>query len=299
MTPDLLIIGGGPAGCAAAITAAGVGMRSVLIERKAVLCRKLYSIPALNNVLGGFQTGPDLAAAITADLAVNALCQIRTGLDVTAIAPGDEEVTVTLNDGTRLTAPYAVLATGVAPLQPADADWIEAPAGLRLPPLWEADPAEVKGRTWLIVGADRPLGTFLRAHPDLDVTLLVPHPATDAYKAEEVAADPRVTLLPTPRLTLTSALTAEPGGLRGDAAFTNIGSAPAPPPGVVRDVDGYCPPDLQHPGLIVAGDLRFAQYQRIMTASGSGAEAALRAYYTTRGVSGANSRPSSPARRPT
>jgi thioredoxin reductase (NADPH)/alkyl hydroperoxide reductase subunit F len=299
MTADLLIIGGGPAGCAAALTAAGVGMRSVLIERDVVLCRKLYSIPALNNVLGGFRTGPDLATTIAADLAANPLCQIRTGHDVAAITPGDDEVTVTLNDGTLHTAPYAVLATGVGPRQPADADWIEAPAGLRLPPLWEADPAKAEGRTWLVVGVDRPLGTFLRAHPGLDVTLLVPHPAADAYKAEEVAADPRVTLLPTSRLTLTTALTAEPGGLRGDAAFANIGSAPTAPAGAVHGTDGYCPPDLQHPRLFVAGDLRAAQYQRIMTASGSGAEAALRAYYTARDVSGPGVRPNGLTRRPT
>src|SRR6478736_3792185 len=47
---DLIIIGGGPAGCAAARMAASVGMRSVLIEPD-TLCRNLYRIPALNNVL--------------------------------------------------------------------------------------------------------------------------------------------------------------------------------------------------------------------------------------------------------
>lgn len=298
MTPDLLIIGGGPAGCAAALTAAGVGLRSLLIERAGMLCRKLHSIPALNNVLGGFRTGPDLAAAVSADLTANPLCRVRTGHRVAALATSDDEVTVTLDDGTRHTAPYAVLATGVGSRQPAEADWVKAPAGLRLPPLWEADPAEAVGRTWLVIGADRPLGTFLRAHPDLDVTLLVPYPAADAYKTEEVANDPRVTLLPTPRLTLTGALTAEPGGLRGDAAFANLGSAPTAPAGAVRDTDGYCPPGLQHPRLIVAGDLRSARYQRIMTAIGSGTEAALRVYYTARSVSGAGAGPNSPPRRP-
>jgi hypothetical protein len=66
---------------------------------------------------------------------------------------------------------------------------------------------------------------------------------------------------------------------------TIIGSAPVAPTGAVRDNAGYCPPELQHPRLITAGDLRSASYQRIMTATGSGAEAALRAYYATRDAS--------------
>lgn len=59
---DLIIIGGGPAGCAAARMAAGVGMRSILVEPDR-LCRNLYRIPALNNLLGGYTTAPpgDLA----------------------------------------------------------------------------------------------------------------------------------------------------------------------------------------------------------------------------------------------
>lgn len=51
---------------------------------------------------------------------------------------------------------------------------------------------------------------------------------------------------------------------------------------LVRDTDGYCPPAGQHPRITVAGDLRSARFQRIMTAMGSGSEAALRAYYAAR-----------------
>lgn len=291
MTPpphsaDLLIVGGGPAGCAAALTAASVGMRSLLIEQDTQLCGKLRHIPALNNVLGGFRAGPDLAAAITGDLATNPKCKILTNTRVTAVTVHDIHVTVTLGIGTDHTAPYAVLATGVGPVQPADASWISASRHLRLQPLWEADPAQATGRTWLIVGADRPLGTFLRAHPDLDIKLLVPHPLSDAYKAEEVAGDPRVTLIPTHHLTLHTDGTAVIDGRahQADAAYTNIGSTAIAPDGPARDASGYCPPALQHPWLITAGDLRSPRNQRIMAAAGSGTEAALRAYYATRRI---------------
>lgn len=63
---DLIIIGGGPAGCAAARMAASVGMRSVLVEPDR-LCRNLYRISALNNVLSGYTSGPELAEAIIAE----------------------------------------------------------------------------------------------------------------------------------------------------------------------------------------------------------------------------------------
>lgn len=54
---DLIIIGGGPAGCAAARMAASVGMPSILVEPDR-LCRNLCRIPALNNVPGRCTSGP-------------------------------------------------------------------------------------------------------------------------------------------------------------------------------------------------------------------------------------------------
>ncbi|MFH9727501.1 FAD-dependent oxidoreductase [Streptomyces sp. NPDC017254] len=290
---DLIVIGGGPAGCAAVRTAAGVGMRTILIEPDA-LCRNLYRIPALNNVLGGWTNGPELADAVTAELRSTELCRLELGSRVAVLHADDERVTVTLDTGTRRTAPYAVVATGVGPLQPHDAGWITAPGTRPLPPLWQATAQDAETRTLLVLGGDRPIGTFLRAHPGTDTRLLVAYPEADAYKIEEIRDDPRVTLLPTERLTLSDALSGRPtadilgrdGGRRtvtADAAYLSIGNAPTAPPGdLVRGADGYCPPGGQHPRVIVAGDLRAARFQRIMTALGSGSEAALQAYYAAR-----------------
>ncbi|MFE5550185.1 hypothetical protein ACFQ71_41530 [Streptomyces sp. NPDC056534] len=47
------------------------------------------------------------------------------------------------------------------------------------------------------------------------------------------------------------------------------------------DENGYCPPEMQHPRIFIAGDLRSGRFQRITTAQGSGAEAALAYYYST------------------
>ncbi|MEU2132380.1 FAD-dependent oxidoreductase [Streptomyces sp. NPDC018352] len=290
---DLIIIGGGPAGCAAARMAASVGMRSVLIEPD-TLCRNLYRIPALNNVLGGCTSGPEFADSITTELKSTQLCRLELGRRAVELRAADDHVTVTLDTGTRLTAPYAVVATGVGPLQPRDVAWITAPSGLTLPPLWQADADDAEGRTLLVLGGDRPIGTFLRAHPTTGTRLLVAHPATDAYKTEEIRDDPRVTLLPVEHLTLhpiegatatADALTRDGRqcAVTADAVHVSIGSAPTAPPGdLSRDGNGYCPPTGQHPRITVAGDLRSARFQRIMTALGSGSEAALHAYYATR-----------------
>ncbi|MET9660851.1 FAD-dependent oxidoreductase [Streptomyces sp. NPDC006510] len=290
---DLLVIGGGPAGCAAARTAASVGMRSILIEPDA-LCRNLYRIPALNNVLGGHTDGTALATAITTELHGTELCRIELGRYAAELRASDDRATVTLDNGRHLAAPYAVVATGLGPLQPRNTPWITSPSPLPLPPLWRAEAEETEGRTLLVLGGDRPIGTFLRAHPDTDTRLLVAYPASDDYKVEEIRDDPRVTLLPVDHLTLhppnTTSATAEVldrhgerRTVRADATFLSIGSAPTAPPGdLVRTPSGYCPPTSQHPRIIVAGDLRSPRFQRIMTALGSGSEAALRAYYATR-----------------
>ncbi|GAA2292958.1 FAD-dependent oxidoreductase [Streptomyces atrovirens] len=292
---DLIIIGGGPAGCAAARMAASVGMRSILIEPDA-LCRNLYRVPALNNVLGGYTSGPELADSITTELKSTELCRLELGRYVTELRADETQVTVTVDTGIRLTAPYAVVATGVGPLQPRDVAWITAPDGLTLPPLWQAEADDAEGRTLLVLGGDRPIGTFLRANPTTETRLMVVYPAADEYKIEEIREDPRVTLLPVGHLTLGSAegatVSAEAVGgdgerqtITADAAYLSIGNAPTAPSGdLTRGADGYCPPTDQHPRVIVAGDLRSARFQRIMTALGSGSEAALHAYYAVREV---------------
>ncbi|MEU5270882.1 FAD-dependent oxidoreductase [Streptomyces hygroscopicus] len=304
MDTDLLIIGGGPAGCAAAVMAASVGMRSVLIESDDALCGALRRIPVVSNVLGA-TSGPDLAATIEADLARCDLCRVELGRRATLVEGFDDRVEVTVEPvkpvgfawarGSRLTAPYVVVATGVGPLGPEEAGWLGGVAGRALPPLWAADPAAIDDRTVLVLGADRPLGTVARAHPELRTRFVVAYPPEDAYKTEEIRPDARVELVAVRRLEFGSGsapVTAEVRTVEGerrtltaDLAFLNLGSAPAPPAGaVVADRSGYCPPGRQHPRVFTAGDLRSARFQRIATAMGSGGEAALGAYYASRGL---------------
>ncbi|TQF01945.1 FAD-dependent oxidoreductase [Kitasatospora acidiphila] len=291
---DLIIIGGGPAGCAAAVMAASVGMRSVLVEPRS-LCHTLRRIPALGNVLG-FTAGPALADAITADVHRSGLCEVLLSEHAEYLDADENQATVGLASGRRLTAPFAIVATGVRPAHLSETPWIShhSSSHLTTPPLWEADPSALKNRTVLVLGADRPLGTLLRAHPDLPTRLLVLHPAADDYKAEEARHDSRVELIRINHIALeeqqdgTLAATGttndgRTGRWPADAAFLNVGSIPATLRGLLAtDASGYCPPDRQHPRVLTVGDLRSSRGQRIMIATGSGSEAALHAYYTTR-----------------
>lgn len=64
--------------------AASVGMRSVLIEPDA-LCAKLKHVAAVNNVVGGHASGPELAAAIAGDVERAELCEVELGARVTGL----------------------------------------------------------------------------------------------------------------------------------------------------------------------------------------------------------------------
>jgi thioredoxin reductase (NADPH)/alkyl hydroperoxide reductase subunit F len=292
---DLVIVGGGPAGCAAAVMGASVGVRSVLVEADAALCGKLLHIAAVDNVVGGHRSGPELAAAVAGDVARAGLCEVVLGVRVTGVRAYEDRVVATAGNGLTMQARYAVVATGVGPVPAGAAAWLTVAPGTELPTLWGAGAPGTAGDSLLVLGADRPLGTFLRAHPALRADVVVACPPEDDHKADEVRGDARVTLLPVAEMSVSAgggAFTAEwvdregrPGSRTAGAVYANLGSAPAAPPGdVVPDASGYCPPERQHPRVLTAGDLRSARFQRIMAATGSGGEAALRAYYALRGV---------------
>lgn len=289
---DLLVVGAGPAGVAATVMAISLGMRVRLIERDRV-GGKLHHIGALANVPGNWTTGPGLAAALTADLERITPTNLlhRTTGTARAVSADDTQAHIALADGSRYSAAAVIVATGVTTLSPADIPWISAPEGLQPAPLWRTGPTDMVAATW-ILGADRPLGTWLRAHPKVEHTLNVLCPPDDDYKAAEVADDPRVNLVRCASVTITPATTrgwtltvgARGGEMRQYIAGTllaNLGNQPAALDGLALGSDGYCPPDEQHPRVWTVGDLRSARFQRIVTAQGSGAEAVLARYYDT------------------
>ncbi|MFF4409855.1 FAD-dependent oxidoreductase [Streptomyces sp. NPDC001404] len=296
MTPswdaDLLVVGAGPAGVAAAVMASSLRMTTVVVEPEQVGA-KLRSIGAMENVPGGWSTGAALAEALASDLARHeelGRVKVLSGRAV-RVAGRDDRAEVVLEDGRVLTASAVVVATGVTALAPGDVPWIEAPEIEWLPPLWRATADDLEGRRVVVLGADRPLGTWLRAHSQAKVHFDVLFPEADRYKTDEVVDEQRIRLDLVERVSIAQVphgfrITAwhpdgGPHSFVVDAVLTNMGSRPAIVPGLVVGADGYCPPEEQHPRVLVAGDLKGARMQRIAVAMGDGSRAALTPYYET------------------
>ena len=288
---DLLVVGAGPAGVAAAVMAASLRLRTVVVEAGAV-GGKLLHIGALENVPGNWSSGPQLAQALDADLerlrSTGHCTLVRA--QASEVRGYDDRAEVVFQDGRTLSAPTVVVATGVSSLRPADVAWVSAPDDFVASPLWRVAPGDLAGRTY-VLGGDRPLGTWLRAHPKASTTLHVVVPPLDDYKVAEVTGDKRVRLVPAASMSLTRSAHGDGWSLlikdrRGEqkafmatTVLNNLGNKPAALAGLVEDKDGYCPSGLQHPRIRIAGDLRSARYQRIAIGQGSGAEAVLAHYY--------------------
>ncbi len=290
---DVLVVGAGPSGVAAAVMAASLNLRTVIVEADSV-GGKLHVIGALENVPGNWSTGPQLAEALAADLdrlQQAGRCSVVQGRGV-SVTGYDDRAELVLDDGRALSAQLIVVATGVAALAPPDADWISAPARMSVPPLWRTKPADLAGRTY-VLGGDRPLGTWLRTHPHSSTTLHVLCPPADDYKIAEVAGDERVRIVPVSHVVLSPMTYGDEWNLQvkdrqgerksyvAKTVLNNLGNTPAGLDGLASSEDGYCPPGKQHPRIRVAGDLRSAQFQRVTTAQGSGAEAVLASYYAS------------------
>ena len=290
---EVLVVGAGPAGVAATMMAASLNLQTLVVEAGTV-AGKLHCIGALENVPGSWSTGPQLAAALASDLArlqQAGRCSVVQARAV-EVRGLEGQAELVLDDGRVLRAKTIVVATGVAAQTPSDADWVSASAELPPLPLWRAVPQDFVGRTY-VLGGDRPLGTWLRAHPKTSTTLHVLCPPADEYKVAEVSSDERVRIVPVSRVALSrpaygdgwSVEVEDRHGERKTYAagtvLSNLGSTPAALLGLAVSEDGYCSPEQQHPLIRIAGDLRSARYQRILTAQGSGAEAVLASYYAT------------------
>jgi thioredoxin reductase (NADPH) len=111
---DLVIVGGGPAGLAAAVYGASEGLRTLLVERHATGGQAGTS-SRIENYLAFPKglSGAELAKRAT-DQATRLGAEILTALEVSGIRIDDSHKVVTLSDGTDVTCRAIILALGVA-----------------------------------------------------------------------------------------------------------------------------------------------------------------------------------------
>ena len=111
---DLVIVGGGPSGLAAAVYGASEGLRTLLVERHATGGQAGTS-SRIENYLGFPKglSGAELAKRAT-DQATRLGAEILTAVEATAIRSDDSHKIVTLSNGTEATCKAVVLALGVS-----------------------------------------------------------------------------------------------------------------------------------------------------------------------------------------
>ena len=111
MSKPILIVGGGPAGLATASALAGVGQKSVLVEKE----DRLGGAPILSGYAKLVPSGEwarDAIGGMVERVASNALVEVRTGTTVKAFSGEPQNFTAKLSDESAVEASAAVLCTG-------------------------------------------------------------------------------------------------------------------------------------------------------------------------------------------
>ena len=307
---DLVIVGGGPAGLAAAVYGASEGLRTVMVERETPGGQAGQSTK-IENYLGfpAGVSGSDLARRATSQ-ARRLGAELLSVQDVVALRPEGVGRFVELSGGTTLSSHCVLVASGVS-YRKLDVPGFEALTGAGVS--YGAAPAEARScsnQRVVVIGGANSAGQaalYLSTHAD-QVTMLVRGRALQAsmshYLVERLETSENVDVR-----TQTQALAAEGDGhlealrvrgpdgeetLQADACFVFIGASPRTDwlSGVVaRDERGFilAGPDVPEngwplgrdpyvletsvPGVFVAGDVRARSVKRVASAVGEGSMA--------------------------
>jgi len=199
---DLVVIGGGPAGLAAAVYGASEGLKTVLIEREATGGQAGTS-SRIENYLGfpSGLSGADLAERATAQ-ARRFGAELLAAQEVTTLRVADPYRTVVLGDGSELNCYAVVVAPGVSvrKLEVPGAEQVTG-AGLYYgAALTEA--AHYRDRDVIVVGGANSAGqgAVFFAHYARSVTILVRGKSLaesmSQYLVDQIAATPNITVVP-------------------------------------------------------------------------------------------------------
>jgi thioredoxin reductase (NADPH) len=307
---DVVIVGAGPAGLAAAVYAASEGLRTALVDGEAVGGQAARS-SRIENFLGfpfGL-SGADLAErAQTQALKFGA--RIYTPCRVTGVTPGGPGFEVVLSDGITIATRAVLIATGAAYRSLPLARWAEFEDNGIFYAATEIEARACAGRPVAVLGGGNSAGQaalFLSTR-ECAVSLVLRGDDLGAgmsdYLVQRVLADPRITV----------ATGTEVVGLDGDdrlgalhlrsragtraedcaGLFCFIGATPSTSwlPELDLDEDGFVRTDVQLdpsrwaepdrgplpyetsvPRVLAVGDVRVGSMKRVAAAAGEGASA--------------------------
>ncbi len=297
-TFDMLVVGGGPAGAAAAVYAARKGIRTGIVAER--IGGQTLDTMGIENFISVLETqGPKFAAALEAHTRAYDV-DLMAGQRVAAIEPG-ATITVELENGAALKAKSLVLATGARWRKvnvPGEAEY--ANKGVAYCP--HCDGPLFKGKKVAVIG-----GGNSGVEAAIDLAGVVEHVTliefADALKADAVLVN-KLKSLPNVAIHVNAKTTEITGdgqkvnGLvyedRASGAthrvelagvFVQIGLVPNTEflKGTVELsrfgeilVDERCATSV--PGVYAAGDATTVPYKQIVIAAGEGAKAALSAF---------------------
>ena len=295
---DVLIVGGGPAGAAAAVYAARKGIRTGIIAER--MGGQTLDTMGIENFVSVLETqGPKFAAALEAHTRAYDV-DLMAGQRVASIEPG-ETISVTLENGAALRTRSLVLAPGARWRKvgvPGEAEY--ANKGVAYCP--HCDGPLFKGKDVAVIG-----GGNSGVEAAIDLAGIVRHVTLVEY-AGELKADavlvaklrslPNVAVHVNARLTEIAGDGAKVGGLAFEdratgevrrvelsGVFVQIGLVPNTEflKGTVElnrhgeiIVDERCATSL--PGVYAAGDATTVPFKQIVIAAGEGSKAALSAF---------------------
>ncbi|HEY4752450.1 MAG TPA: FAD-dependent oxidoreductase, partial [Candidatus Limnocylindrales bacterium] len=227
---DLVIVGGGPAGLAAAVYGASEGLKTLLVEREAP-GGQAGTTSRIENYLGfpAGLSGADLARRALAQ-ATRLGAEVLTPQAVTGVAVEDRYKVVSLEDGNQVSCDALLIATGVEyrKLDIPDADRL-AGAGI----FYGAATTEApfyKGEAVAVVGGGNSAGqaAVYLARFASHVTLLIRGQSVgagmSAYLVDQIAATDNITVR----------LGASVAGVHGDLSLDSIDIAEGESGGTTR-----------------------------------------------------------------
>lgn len=297
-TFDMLVVGGGPAGAAAAVYAARKGIRTGIVAER--MGGQTLDTMGIENFISVLETqGPKFAAALEAHTRAYDV-DLMAGHRVEAVEPG-QTITVKLDNGAALRTRSLVLATGARWRKvnvPGEAEY--ANKGVAYCP--HCDGPLFKGKDVAVIGGGN---SGVEAAIDLagivrHVTLVefADHLKADAVLVAKLQSLPNVTVHVNAQTTEIAGDGGKVNGLvfkdrvsgetrRVDLAgvFVQIGLVPNTEfvKGAVElsrygeiVVDERCATSA--PGIYAAGDATTVPFKQIVIAAGEGAKAALSAF---------------------
>ena len=297
---DVVVVGGGPAGLAAAVYAASEGLSTLVVEREAI-GGQAGTTSRIRNYLGFPRGIPG------ADLAVRAYQQayhfgaaFHLMREATALRPGVPHHVVTLSDGSEVRARAVVVASGVS-YRRLDVPALEALVGRGVfygPAVNEA--SAMTGQPVFVVGGGNSAGQAAvhLARYASQVTMLVRGASLASSMSDYLVREIEVTRNVDvrfgtaavdgsgghrlERLVLRDASTGTTETVPAAGLFVLIGAQPHTewlPPEIARDPQGYLLTggdgalalETSVPGVFAAGDVRSRSIKRVASAAGEGA----------------------------